>query len=826
MDMLSQKCAPACHPEALEGRRAQWPFSVCLASVQASAHMLRVPQHDTPLCYFPINRFLKFKSIILFLATFLSVIVANAQLYKNPKAPVEARVKDLLGRMTLEEKVGQMSMTTLKNSVTNPLAYGVCESPFVTINEIARLSIAAKKYAREKTRLGIPPIQIGECLHGQLASGATIFPQAIALGSTWNPALVKQMATVIAYEASSSGVDQALSPLFDLIRDPRFGRVEECYAEDPFLVSQMGTAFVTGMQGDPTESLLGIGKDKVMCTAKHFAAYSIPVAGINLAPASVGERELRSIFLPPFQAAVQKANIYSVMPAYNEIDGIPAHVSNFLLNQVLRKEWGFKGYVFSDYEGLKMLYTFHKITPNAEGAAIRGLNAGVDLEAPEANVYDKLIGLIKAGKVKEANIDTAVARILRVKFKAGLFEKPLADTTKLKERVHTPAHIALSQNIAEESIILLKNDKQLLPLNINSLKSLAVIGPNANQVQYGDYSSTRDSRSGTTVLNGIKQFVGDKVKINYARGCGTSGTDKSGFDEAVDVAKNSDAVVVVLGTTSVVFSGIGWNGHTPEGEPKDPFTCGEGYDVTDINPDGVQRELLQAIYKTGKPVILVLVHGRPWSINWEKENIPAILEAWYPGEKGGNAIANILFGKVNPSGRLNVSIPQSVGHIPVFYNHVNTSKGFYHNPGTPDKPGQDYVFSSSNVLYPFGYGLSYTTFKYSNMQVSSPVFGKDQQVTVSVDVTNEGKVEGKEVVQMYLGNKINSVTTPVMELKGFDKISLKPGETQTVKFIVKPEDIAIWNLDMKQVTEPGTFDVMIARSAEDVVLKKTLEYKE
>jgi beta-glucosidase len=762
----------------------------------------------------------------LCIATFFTITTVNAQVYKDPKAPVEVRVKDLLGRMTLEEKVGQMSMNSLKGSLDNPIAYGVCESPFITINEIASLSVKAKKYAREKTRLGIPPIQIGECLHGQLASGATIFPQAIAQGSSWNPMLIRQMGSVIAYEASSSGVDQALSPLFDLIRDPRFGRVEECYAEDPYLVSQMGTAFVTGMQGDAKGSLIGLGKDKIMCTAKHFAAYSIPVAGINLAPASIGERELRSMFLVPFRDAVQKANIYSVMPSYNEMDGVPAHANHFLLDQVLRKEWGFKGYVFSDYEGLKMLYSFQHIAKNAEDAAPEALNAGVDLEAPKPDVYAKLIELVKAGKVKEAQIDTAVARILTAKFKAGLFEKPLVDTLQLKKRVHTPAHIALSQQIAEESIILLKNDKQLLPLNINTLKSLAVIGPNANQVQYGDYSSTRDNRSGTTILDGIKELVGNKVRINYAKGSTLSGQNKSGFAEAVTAAKNSDAVVVVLGTTSVVFSGIGWNGHAPESEPKDPFTCGEGYDVTDINPEGVQRELLLEIYKTGKPVILVLVHGRPWNIGWEKENIPAILEAWYPGEKGGTAVANILFGKVNPSGRLNVSIPQSVGHIPVFYNHVNSNKGFYHNPGSPDKPGQDYVFSSTDVLYPFGYGLSYTSFKYSNMLVSATSFNKNQEVQVSVDVTNTGNVLGKEVVQMYLGNKVNSVTTPVMALKGFDKVSLKPGETKTVKFTVKPDDIAIWSTDMKQVTEPGTFDVMIARSAEDVVLKKTLEYKE
>jgi beta-glucosidase len=766
------------------------------------------------------------KKLCLLIAFTFVIKTAGAQVYKDPKAPIAERVKDLLSRMTLEEKVGQMSMNSLKGSMQNPIAYGVCESPFTNINDITKLSIAAKKYAKEKTRLGIPPIQIGECLHGQLAAGATIFPQAIAQGSTWNPGLIEKMGSVIAYEASSSGVDQALSPLFDLIRDPRYGRNEECYAEDPYLVSRMGTSFVIGMQGDPSQTKNGIGKDKVMCTAKHFAAYSIPVAGINLAPASVGERELRSMFLPPFKDAVQKANIYAVMPAYNEIDGVPAHANHFLLQTILRQEWGFDGYVFSDYEGLKHLYTFHHIAKDAEGAAPIGLSAGVDLEAPSPDVYGKLIGLVKEGKVKEAQIDSTVARILTIKFKAGLFEKGLPDTSALKKRVHTPDHIALSQQIAEESIILLKNEKQLLPLNMNSLKSLAVIGPNANQVQYGDYSSTRDSRSGTTVLNGIKQLVGNKVKINYAKGCALSGSDRSGFAEAVTAAKNSDAVVVVLGTTSVVFSGVGWNGHAPKSEPKDPFTCGEGYDVTDINPDGVQRELLQAVYKTGKPVILVLVHGRPQSISWEKENIPAIVEAWYPGERGGNAIANILFGKVNPSGRLTVSIPQSTGHIPVFYNHVSSNKGFYHNPGSPEKPGQDYVFSSPDVLFPFGYGLSYTTFKYSNMQVSAASFGKNEAVTVSVDVTNSGSMAGKEVVQMYLGNKVNSVTTPVMALKGFDKVSLKPGETQTVKFTVKPEDLAIWNNQMKLVTEPGTFDVMIARSAEDVVLKKTLEYKE
>jgi beta-glucosidase len=412
-----------------------------------------------------------------------------------------------------------------------------------------------------------------------------------------------------------------------------------------------------------------------------------------------------------------------------------------------------------------------------------------------------------------------------MKFKAGLFEKPLPDTARIKSRLHTEEHIKLSQQIAEESVILLKNEKSLLPLNISKLKSIAVIGPNANKVQYGDYSFTRDNLSGVTVLEGIKQFAGNSVKVNYAKGCELSGLDKSGFDEAVKTANESDAVVVVLGTTSVVWSGVGWNGQAPGNEPKDPFTCGEGYDVTDINPQGVQRELLQAVYKTGKPVILVLVHGRPWSISWEKDNVPAILEAWYPGEKGGTAIANILFGKVNPSGRLNMSVPQSTGHIPVFYNYVNSSKGINRQHGTIEKPGQDYVYSSTDPLFAFGYGLSYTSFQYDNLKVSKPVFSKNEQVSVSVDVKNTGAVAGKEVVQLYLGNKINSVSTPEMSLRRFSKIALAPGEVKTVNFTINSKDLAIWNRQMKLVTEPGTFDVMIAKAADNVVLKKQLEYR-
>ncbi len=766
------------------------------------------------------------RAILIFIVSLSLVFSSYAQLYKNAKAPIDERVKDLLSQMTLEEKVAQMSMSSLSESVNSPLALGVLESPFITAQEVAMQSIAAKKYAANKTRLGIPPIQIGECLHGQLAAGTTIFPQAIAQGSTWNPALIKEMGSAIANEASASGIDQALSPLFDLIRDPRYGRVEECYSEDPYLVGQMGSAFVIGMQGDPSATVRGIAAGKVMCTAKHFAAYSIPIAGVNLAPAEVGERELRTMFLTPFQEAVEKANIYALMPSYNEIDGIPAHSNEFLLRQVLRGEWKFKGYVFSDYGGIGQLYNFHHVAATPAEAAIMGLTAGVDLEAARPDAYAHLVELVKSGKVKESQIDSSVARILTVKFKAGLFEKALPDTAVLKRTLHTPAHVLLSQHIAEESIVLLKNEQHTLPLALARLRSIAVIGPNANKVQYGDYSSTRDNRSGVTVLQGIKEFAGNSVKVNYAEGCELSGLDTSGFAAAVAAAQQSDVAVVVLGTTSVVFQGIGWNGKAGKDEPKDPFTCGEGYDVTDINPQGVQRELLQAIYRTGKPVVLVLVQGRPWSISWEKEHIPAIVEAWYPGEKGGAAIANILFGAVNPSGRLNMTIPQSTGHIPTFYNYVNSAKGINREPGTPEKPGRDYVYSSTAPLFSFGYGLSYTTFSYSQLKVSADTLRPGGKITVSIDIQNTGTVAGKDVVQLYLGNKVNSVSTPVKGLKGFEKITLGRGETRTVSFTISPADLAIWNRQMQFVAEPGSFDVMIGRSADDIALQKRLVYAE
>lgn len=764
------------------------------------------------------------KRTIISLFALPLLFCASAQTYKNADAPVDARVEDLLSRMTLEEKVQQLTMHGLGAFPHIGEVVGVCDSPFEGLEQIANQSKAAKKHAKENTRLGIPPIQIAECLHGLLAYGATIYPQAIAQGSTWNPELIERMSAQIAEEASSVGVDQALSPLFDLIRDPRYGRNEECYAEDPYLVAEIGKAFVTGMQGKPDQTRTGIPEGKLMCTAKHFAGYSVPAAGINLAPASLGEREMRTLYLYPFEKVVKEANVYSVMPSYNETDGIPAHANHHLLTDILRDEWGFEGYVFSDYGGASHLTHFHKTAPDKKEAAYQAFTAGLDLEAARPDIYPHIAELVKEGRLSEADVDVAVRRILKAKFRSGVFDKKYADVKNLKKHVHTPEHIALAKTIADESIVLLQNKDNILPLNPDKIKSIAVVGPNANQVQYGDYSYTRDNKSGVTVLQGITDLVGDKVKVNYAKGCGISSLDTTGIAEAVEAAKESDVVVAVLGETSVILSGLGWGRGPGEMEADDAFTTGEGYDITDINPIGVQRQLLQALKATGKPIVLVLVHGRPWSIVWEKDNMDAILEAWYPGEQGGNAVADVLFGKVNPSGRLNATFPQSAGHIPVAYDYKPSAKGINREPGTPERPGRDYVFSSPDPVFPFGHGLSYTDFEYGDMQISGDTFG-NEGITVSVNVKNTGSVPGKEVVQLYVNDKISSVTTPVKALKGFSKISLAPGESRRVSFTVAPEDLGLWNRGMKYVTEPGEFDFMFGKSSEDIQCTRTARYK-
>lgn len=763
-------------------------------------------------------------------------LMAQEYPYKDSRLPVEERVQDLLSRMTMEEKIGQLSMKSLKaleldnnnrvtdSSLVNLFAgesIGCLESPFVEHDKVAIYSEAADHYFRTKTRLGIPAIQIAECLHGQMALGTTIFPQAIGLGCTWNPALIKQMASVIAEEASLSGVDQALSPLFDLARDPRYGRVEECYGEDPYLVKEMGVAYVTGMQGEPEVTRSHIPAGKLACTAKHFVAYSVPEAGINLAPSLVGERTLRELHFYPFEAVVRDANVYSVMPGYHEVDGVPVHASRWLLTDVLRKEWGFNGYIFSDYGAIGMLDNFHKTAHNKAESAYQAITAGVDLEAPGRYAYGELEGLVRNGKLPQAVVDTAVSNILRVKFKMGLFDRPYRKPEALAKKVHKKESISLAQQIAEESIVLLKNSDNLLPLDKKKIKSVAVIGPNADKVQFGDYSITKNNDYGTTILEGIRSYVGNDLKVNYAEGCGITNLSKAGFEEAVRLVGESDVVVLVLGGTSVIYSGIGW------GDPnsKEVNTCGEGYDRNELNFPGVQPELLDRITSLGKPVVLVMLNGRPYAIENEIAKVGAVLEAWYPGEKGGDAVARILFGEVNPSGRLSVSFPKTTGHIPVYANYKPSSRGYYNRRGTPEKPGRDYVFSSPDPLFCFGYGLSYTTFDYSDIHVNNYLNTGGDVVEVYCRIRNTGNRAGAEVVQLYVRDLVSSVTTPVKALKAFDKVFLQPGEEKQIKFQVNKNDLRLWNVFKQWVLEPGEFEVYLGASSEDIKLKNRFTVK-
>jgi beta-glucosidase len=750
--------------------------------------------------------------------------------YLQADIEIELRVEDLLSRMTLEEKVDQLSMLSLNQlelddqgevnqesleKLFRGRSIGCLESPFVEHGKIAKFSEAADNYLRKHTRLGIPAIQIAECLHGQMALGATIFPQAIAQGSTWNPGLIHRMGELIAIEATAAGVDQALSPLFDLARDPRFGRVEECFGEDAFLVSKMGVAFVRGMQGDPAITESRIPEHHLMCTAKHFVAYGIPESGINIAPAVVGERDLRSLHMPPFEAAIREANIYSIMPGYHEIDGIPVHASHWLLSDILRDEWNFKGYVFSDYTAIEMLHNFHNTSSTKKEAARQALSAGVDLEAPSQYAYGELIQLVESGELDEGTVEQAVRRILLAKFRAGLFDKPFIVSAVRDNSIHTAEHIRHARKMSEESIVLLKNQKQFLPLDENKLQSIAVIGPNADQVQFGDYSITKSNAYGVTLLQGIKELVGNKIQINYARGCGISDLDKSGFEEAIEAARQSDVVVLAIGGTSIIYSGIGWGNEQPDKHN----TCGEGLDRTSLDPPGVQSDLIRAIEATGTPVVLVMIHGRPYSIPWEKDHLPAIVEAWYPGEQGGHAIANVLFGNVNPSGKLPLSVPRSAGHLPTVYDHKPSGRGFYHQPGTPEKPGRDYVFSSPDPLFCFGFGLSYTQFEYSNLNLEKKEISTGEALQITLDIENTGNCKGKEVVQLYLNDRVSSVSTPIKLLKGFDKIELKPGEVKRVVFTVDFEQLSLWNQDMIKVVEPGAFEVMLGSSSEDIRLR-------
>ena len=708
--------------------------------------------------------------------------------------------------MTIEEKVWQMGMVPsrsfvdgegnfLKNKadhIFNGYSIGGFQDLRFGPKKNVELIKEIQDYMIHNTKPGIPAIVVGETLHGYLSPEATIFPQVIGLGSTWNTELVHDIAEAGAKEARSVGTNLANSPDLDLARDPRWGRVEETFGEDPYLVSKMGLSTIKGMQGDENRA-----KDEMIISSiKHYVAHSSPEGGVNISPVAAGERQLRELYLKPFAAAIKEGGALAVMPAYSELDGIPVHSSKFLLTNILRDELGFLGMTIADYGAIHMLYSVHKVAETLQEAGRQAVEAGMDFEAGAIGCYgDNLIDLVKKGVVSEDTIDTAVTRILRVKYLAGIMESPYGNVDKVKKYYHCDKNKQLALDAARESIILLKNKDNILPLN-KSLKSIAVIGPNADRGELGDYSLPNENV--VTPLKGIQGILPEECTVNYAKGCGLWEQDKSEFSEAIEAARNSEVAIVVLGETSIKAYGMGWGRETD-----DVVLCGEGYDRADISLPGVQAQLVEEIIKTGTPTIVVLVSGRPMTLGQISENADAILEAWYPGQEGGTALAEILFGDINPSGKLSISFPKETGQIPVFYNHKPSARGYYKSPGTIDKPGRDYVFCDAQPLYPFGYGLSYTTFEYTDLKVLS----RDDDNTDFIK--NTGDREGKEVVQLYINDVISSVTTPVKELKGFTKLNLKPGEEKEVTFTVPLEDLAIIYRNMQSKVESGEFEVYV-----------------
>jgi beta-glucosidase len=751
--------------------------------------------------------------------------------FRNPNLPVEERIRDLLGRLTLEEKAAQIQQCPIfgcdaiaadfaKRPITEKelgeafhgKSYGAVFSPIgVHARDTLRLSKAVHEYALKRTRLGVPMINLHCTMHGVLAIDTTVFPQFIAQAATWDPEIVGKMATAIANESVALGLSHGMGPGLELARDPRWGRVEETYGECPYLSSRLCVAFIKGIQGD--NAWQGIPPDRIATVAYWTCGSSTPSGGLNTAACSVGERELRSLYFMPHEASIKEGRLTSVMASYNTTDGIPSHANRWALTTVLRDQWGFKGYIYCDWGGIASLEQSHHVAHSAAEAGILALKAGVDLEAAGGYGYLHIVDMIKQNKISQDYLDLACSRILRLKFVLGLFDgkRTFPEPEQLPKLIHTPEHVALARRMAEESVILLKNEKNLLPLDAAKLKSVALIGPNADQVEYGDYSSSKDNSTGVTVLRGIRNLLkGSNVAVHYARGCDFLDPSTTGFADAVAAAKQSDVAIVVIGDTSSTGVGAG----TGETDPRflRLATVGEAFDRAELNSPGVQDDLVKAVVAVGKPTIVVMVQGRPFSVPWMKEHVPAILSAFYPGEEGGTAIAEILFGKINPSGRLPVSVVQSVGHVPTTYDYAPQGRN-------------NYIDSTSAPLWSFGYGLSYTTFEYSDLKIETPVIDPAGSVRFSFNVKNTGPREGREVAQVYYHEDVTSVVTPLKRLIRFQKVSLKPGETRRLQFSIPASEMAVWNVEMKRAVEPGTIELMVGPAAEDEFIKLRAKFE-
>ncbi|WP_313155225.1 glycoside hydrolase family 3 N-terminal domain-containing protein [Sphingobacterium multivorum] len=757
--------------------------------------------------------------------------------YKNSTLPIEKRVSDLLGRMTVEEKVGQLSKllgwdmyskSGKKVTISNKLRKAVKEQHigllWATLRadpwtqktllnglspvEAARATNAIQRYMVDSTRLGIPLLLSEEAPHGHMAIGATVFPTAIGQASTWNPQLIQDMASTIAMETYAVGGKNGYGPVLDLARDPRWSRTEETYGEDPYLIGQMGSAMIRGFQGEKIGE-----RDKIIGTLKHFVAYAAPDGGHNGESVSFGERSLRQYFLPPFERAV-KSGAGSVMTAYNSIDGIPCSANSWLLNDILRKDWGFTGFVVSDLLSISGLNGGHATAATAEEAASQSIHAGLDVDLSGTGYGSNLLKAVQQGLVEPAVLDTAVARVLRMKFNLGLFDHPYVDEKMVAQKVATAQNKTVARQVARESIVLLKNDQHILPLS-KSLKRIAVIGPNADNAynQLGDYTAPQAEGKVQTLLTGIRAAIGNSTKVDYVKGCAIRDTSNSDIAAAVAAAKQADAVVLVLGGSSArdfktSYQATGAANVDPN--TLSDMESGEGFDRVSLDMMGDQIKLLKAIKATGKPVVLVTVMGRPLNLNWASEHVPAIVNAWYPGQEGGLAVADVLFGDYNPAGRLPISVPRSVGQLPVHYNHI---KPKHH----------DYVEMSAKPLYAFGYGLSYSSFDYSNLQVSLKENGNDFACTVSFDVANNGKLAGDEVAQLYIVDEVSSVVTPVMQLKRFERKNIAAGKKERYSFQLTKEDLKLWSPSKVWKTEKGKFKFLVGASSDDIRLKGEME---
>ncbi|WP_200910938.1 glycoside hydrolase family 3 N-terminal domain-containing protein [Sphingomonas sp. Leaf67] len=758
-------------------------------------------------------------------------VSAERLLYKDASQPVAARVEDLLRRMTLEEKVaqmigvwekkgaiqdakgnfsaakasrvfpdglGQITRPSDKRGVTasNNAAGVAADAVNRTAQETADYINAAQRWAVERTRLGIPMIMHEEALHGYVARGATSFPQSIALASSWDPALVERVFGVAAREMRARGANLALAPVVDVARDPRWGRIEETYGEDPHLVGEMGLAAIRGFQG----STLPLAPTKVMVTLKHMTGHGQPENGTNVGPANISERTLRENFFPPFERAVKELPVQAVMASYNEIDGIPSHANKWLLDDVLRREWGYKGSVVSDYFAIKELNVRHHLYGTDMAAAgRRALDAGVDMELPDAEGWSTLAAMVKSGQVPQEQVDNAVRRILTMKFQMGLFENPYADARTAEAKTATPDAIALAREAAVRSMVLLKNRNNLLPLDPARVGKMLVVGTHARDTPIGGYSDV--PKHVVSVLEGMQQAAKGRFSVDYAEGVRLTRSRQWAADkvelvpaaenaplieEAVRKAAQADTILLVLGQNEQLSREAWADAHLGDRQKLDLI--------------GEQNELARRLFATGKPVVVVLLNGGPLAATYLEANAPAIVEGWYLGQETGNAVADVVLGRANPGGKLPVSVPRSEGQLPIFYNHKPTSR-------------RGYLFDTTAPLYPFGYGLSYTSFDIGAPRLAKATIGRDDTVRVSVDVANTGRRVGDEVIQLYVRDDEATVTRPVLELKHFQRVTLQPGEKRTVTFDLKPADLAFWNVAMHRVVEPGTFTISAGNSS-------------